>query len=311
MIFYFAFIDCGRLAPILRRAAISAGVILVALGGLCFEALGADWHVSGRDAAGREWSIDTDSLGDEDDYLHAWVKIVYGSPQLVPGSEETYVDEVDNLAIDCEKRRYAVTIAHRRNEYGRVVATHIARPDQWEFMEAAPESIGLRVLEDACAFWERAVAEEARRLKEYLENDDWRLAMISEDRTVSAYVNIATATRYEEVVSALVQYRYQKPVLVRDKAVKYLLVLEFFNCSESLRYFGGSMAVDANGKALGKYHAASPDDVIEQPVLPDTLGAGVLDLLCGDQSAQADETRNPRISAARTQADAGGRSSSM
>jgi len=284
VIFSFAIRTREHRVPALHQAGAWIAAVLIAWGGPCFEALGADWHVAGKDAAGREWSIDTDSLGEEDEYLHAWVKIAYESPQQLPGAGQSYVDEIDNLAIDCDKHRYAVTVAHRRDEYGKVIDTHFARPDQWEFLEAAPESIGLRVVQDACRFWERAVAEEARRLKEYLENEDWRLAMISEDRTVSALVNVATATRFEDVVSALVQYRYETPVQVGGKWVKYLLVLEFFNCSESVRYFGGSMAVDEHGKTLGKYHAESEEDVVEQPVLPDTLGAGVLKMLCREGS---------------------------
>lgn len=295
---------------LLRKAGLWAMAALLAGGGLCVEALGADWQVVGRDAAGREWFIDRDSLEEEDDYLHTWVKIVYGSPQRLSDTGETYVDEVNNLAIDCPTRRYAVTVAHRRDENGRVVDTHFTRPDQWEFMDAAPESIGLRVVEDACARWQRAVAAEARRLKAYLEGEAFQLAATSEDRTISAYVNTETATRYEDVVSALVQYRYETPTLVGGKRVKYLLVLEFFDCAQSLRYFGGSMAVDEHGKTLGKYHAESSDQVIEQQVLPDTLGAGVLQVLCREASARREDGRGGRFPAARVQEDDRIRSSS-
>lgn len=297
--------------PRLRRAGLWAMAALLAGGGLCFEALGADWHVVGRDAAGRGWFIDRDSLEEEDDYLHAWVKIDYGSPQPLGASGETYVDEVNHLAIDCPTHRYAVTAAHRRDIHGRVVETHFTRPDRWEFLDAPPESIGLRVVEHACTTWQQAVTAEARRLQAYLEGEAFQLAATSEDQTVSAYVNMETASRYDDVVSALVQYRYQAPALVAGKRVKYLLVLEFFDCAQSLRYFGGSMAVDEQGKTLGKYHAESPDQVLEQPVMPDTLGAGVLQMLCREGRTRRDDGGGGGFPAARDQEGDRTRSSSM
>ena len=115
----------------------------------------ANWQVIGSSKEVVAY-VDTDSIRRSGDRVKTWLKWEWASQEEVPDSvpRKVYRSEKQLQVSDCKNRTLAIAqgIRYAEVDGGAVVDSYSVNEKQWQFREAAPDTIGESIVRFACSF---------------------------------------------------------------------------------------------------------------------------------------------------------------
>ena len=183
---------------------------------------------SGED--GSKWSIDRDSVRNEEPYIHFEAIEEYASTTFSKYLNAYVASLLKSYAADCLRQTFAITAYVARDSSGKTLDTYSSPQSRWKHNEITPDSVAFKLVEFACESAGQSLGQRDVNVITFLTSDMWELVDLrSESET---YLDKGVDTRTDQGTMTLSMVVYMEPQAIGGIIYTRVVSYSIYNCVE-------------------------------------------------------------------------------